>query len=121
MVIGSSLIRFQSVTSKTFDIISEEEISCLFRSLDENLAGNNASSVKSPPQKAEEINLPSHHWHWRQAEGSTEDLGGLAPKGRGEQLLSVGQARGGSGEKSVWGLLQGTVGAKLRREHKPCH
>lgn len=82
MVIGSSLIRFQSVTSNTFDIISEEEISCLFRSLDENLAGNNASSVKSPPQKAEEINLPSHHWHWRQAEGSTEDLGGIGTQGK---------------------------------------
>lgn len=63
MVISFSLICFQSVTSKTLDIVSEEEISCLFRSLDENLSGNNTSSVKSPPQKAKEINLPSHHWH----------------------------------------------------------
>lgn len=84
MVTGFSLIRFQSLTSKTFDIISEEEISCLFHSLDENLAGNNTSSVKSLPQRAEEINLPSHQWHWRQAEESREDLGGLTPKEEGK-------------------------------------
>lgn len=104
MVISFSLIRFQSVTSKTFDIVSEEEISCLFHSLDENLAGNNTSSVKSPPQKAKAINLPSHHWHWRQAEGSTKDLGGLTPKGRGDRLLNVEQARGpgGGSQSGVW-------------------
>jgi hypothetical protein len=50
------------MTSKTFDIISGEEISCLFHSIDENLAGNNTSSVKLSPQKVEEINLSSQHW-----------------------------------------------------------
>lgn len=121
-VIGFSLMRFQSMTSKTFDIISGEEISCLFHSIDENLAGNNTSSVKLSPQKVEEINLSSQHWLWRQAEESTGPWEDWHSRGEGKGSSICNRLRG-PGERSQSGVCCGALwGSKPRQEeHKPHH